>query len=411
MHSRLTMGPSSRRAFTPIAAAAGLMAFAIGVAPASADDVIKIGAPLALTGGLADEGLKQQVVYRMWVEKVNAAGGIEVGGQQYPVEIVEYDYQSDGPRAGQLAERLITDDRVHLIMSPFGSGHTVITGTVGERYQVPTIACVASSESVFANENRYLFGTLSPNANMTEVMAQWLKEEYPDLQRVAVLGRDDVFPKSMAEATVRAAENNGIEVVYNDLYPVGTLDHSAALSAINSANADWIYITGYTQDLILARRQMRDLGVTAPIVTMVTGPAYEEFTEGLGALAEGVTSSSWWHHSTTYEGVGVWPTTADFYQDFQEASGGADPDYIHGSCAGALVMLEEVLPRAGSLDGEAIRDALAETNIMTFYGEIDFGENGMNQARELPIIQVQDHEIKVLFPDSIKNADLMLMDE
>jgi branched-chain amino acid transport system substrate-binding protein len=142
---------------------------------------------------------------------------------------------------------------------------------------------------------------------------------------------------------------------------------------------------------------------------MVTGPAYEEFTEALGALADGITSSSWWHHSTTYEGIGVWPTTLSFYEDFLERSGGSDPDYIHGSCAGALVMLEDVLTRAGSLDGQAIRDALAETDVMTFYGSIDFGENGMNQARELPIIQVQDHSIEVLFPDSIKSSDLRLM--
>jgi branched-chain amino acid transport system substrate-binding protein len=376
---------------------------------AFAQDVIRIGAPLALTGGLADEGLKQQRVYRMWAEKVNAAGGIQVGDKLMPVEIVEYDYQSDGPRAGQLAERLITRDRVHLTMAPFGSGHTVITGTVGERYRVPTIACVASSESVFGNNNRYLFGTLSPNANMTVVMAQFLKENYPDLKKVAVLGRDDVFPKSMAEATVKAATEAGLEVVYSELYSVGTLDHSASLTTMRRAEPDWIYITGYTQDLILARRQMVDLGLTAPIVTMVTGPAYEEFTEGLEGLSNNVTSSTWWHHSATYEGVGVWPTTDSFYQDYLAVSGGFDPDYVHGSCGGALSMLEEVLPRAGSLDGEAIRDALAATNISTFYGTINFGENGMNQARDLPIIQVQDEKIVVLYPEAIATGSLELL--
>ena len=70
--------------------------------------------------------------------------------------------------------------------------------------------------------------------------------------------------------------------MYNELYAVGTMDHSAAVSAIKSANPDWVYMTGYTQDLILGRKQMADMGVTTPIVTMVTGPAYREFTEGLG---------------------------------------------------------------------------------------------------------------------------------
>lgn len=409
MPDRIETGHGMGSAVSPLALAFAFAAAAL-LSPAKADDVIRIGAPLALTGALADEGHKQQVVYKMWQERVNAAGGIQVGDQKLPVQIVEYDYQSDGPRAGQLAERLITSDRVHLMMSPFGSGHTVITATVGERYQIPTVACVASSESVFAQGNPYLFGTLAPNANVTDIMVTYLKREHPELRTIAVLGRDDVFPKAMAEGAVASAKRGDLEVVYEALYPVGTVDHSAALSGIAASQPDWIYITGYSQDLILARRQMVDLGIEAAIVTMVTGPAYAEFTEALGGLANGITSPNWWHHATNYESIGPWPTTFDFYQDYLASTGGgSDPDYVHGSCAGALVMLEDVLARAGSLDGEAIRDALAATDITTIYGEIKFGDNGMNVARELPIIQVQNEKIEVLYPDSIKTSDLELM--
>lgn len=384
---------------------------AVSVLPAAGAETIKIGAPLALTGGLADEGKKQQLVYSMWEEKVNAAGGIEINGEKHPVEIIAYDYQSDGPRAGQLAERLISDDGVQVIMSPFGSGHTVITGTVGQRYQVPVVACVASSESVYAQGNPYLFGTLSPNSNMTRSMVAFLKEKVEGIETVAIYGRDDVFPKSMAEATAAAAEEGGLEVVYNELYPSGSVDHSAAISSIGSAAPDWVYVTGYTQDLILARRQLANLGVDAKVITMVTGPAYVEFGEGLGELADGITSQTWWHHAVAYEGSGTWPTTAEFYEDFKEASGGEDPDYVHGSCAGALVMLEDVFARAGSLEGASLRDALAATELDTFYGPIDFGENGMNQARDLPIIQVQDEAIEILYPAGIATADLAILDE
>jgi len=76
--------------------------------PAAAQNTIRIGAPLALTGGLADEGKKQQVAYDMWLERVNAAGGIDVGGKKMKVELVTYDYQTDPKSAQQIAERLIT---------------------------------------------------------------------------------------------------------------------------------------------------------------------------------------------------------------------------------------------------------------------------------------------------------------
>ena len=391
-----------------IVSAAAIAAIAASVSAATAQDVIKIGAPLALTGALADEGKKQDVVWNMWLEKVNAAGGLTVGGKKMKVQLVKYDYQTDGTRAGQLAEKLITDDKVHFLLSPFGSGHTKIVATVAERYQTPIIACASSSESVFDQTLKNLFGTLSPNGGMTDAMVKYFKVQMPQLKRIAVLGRDDVFPKSMAQGISAAAKKGGLDVVYDQLYSVGTMDHSAALSAIKAARPDWIYITGYTQDLILARKQMSDLGIKAPIVTMVAGPAYKEFIDGLGNLAEGVTSSSWWHHATDYKGVGVWPSTADFYKEFV-AKHKDDPDYVHASCAAAAVVLGDAIERAGTLDKAKVRDAIAKTDISTFYGPIKFSSNGMNQVRDLPVIQVQGKGIKVINPPDIKNGDMKIM--
>ena len=390
------------------AAAASFAAIGALPLPANAADAIKIGAPLALTGALADEGKKQDVVWKMWLDKVNAAGGINVGGKKMPVELVKYDYQSDGQRAAQLAEKLITDDKVDFALSPFGSGHTKIVATVTERYQTPLLACASSSEAVFDQTFKSLFGTLSPNGGMTNAMVAFFKTKMPTLKRIAVLGRDDVFPKSMAQGISAAAKSAGLDVTYDQLYAVGTMDHSAAVSAIKATNPDWIYAAGYTQDLILIRKQMADLGVKAPIITMVTGPAYKEYTDGLGNLANGVTSSSWWHHATNYKGIGVWPTTADFYKEFV-AKEKSDPDYVHASCAAAVVVLADAIERAGSTDKSKVRDALAATNVNTFYGPVKFSANGMNEVRDLPIIQVQDKQIKVLHPADIKNAEMVLL--
>ena len=200
---------------------------------AHAAEVLRIGAPLALTGGLADEGKKQEAVWQLWLDKVNAAGGIKVGDKTMKVELVKYDYQTDGKRAGQLAEKLVTDDKVDVLMAPFGSGHTKIVAAVAERYQVPLLACVASSESVYDQSFKYLFGTLAPNSGMTDAMAALFKEKLPSLKKVAIYGRDDVFPKAMATSLATSAKAAGLEVVYNELYAVGTMDHSAAMAAIH----------------------------------------------------------------------------------------------------------------------------------------------------------------------------------
>ena len=398
----------SSRYLLVVTAAAAAATVAMPVPDATTAEVIKIGAPLALTGSLSDESRKQDLVWGMWEAKVNAAGGINVGGNKAKVELVKYDYQSDGQRAGQLAEKLITNDRVDFLFAPFGSGHTKIVATVAERYETPIVACASSSESVFDQGLKYLFGTLSPNGASTNTMVTYLKSKVPNLKSIAVLGRDDVFPKSMAQGMSAAAKAASIDVVYDQLYPVGTIDHSSALTAIKVANPNWIYVTGYTQDLILIRKQMVDLGVRAEIITMITGPAYKEFTDGLGDLANGITSWTWWHHATTFKGVGVWPTTETFYKEFL-AKAKSDPDYIHASCAAGAVVLQNAIERAGLIDKAKVRDALAETDIVTFYGPVKFSPNGMNLVRNVPIIQVQNKQIKILQPDEIKSADLQIV--
>jgi branched-chain amino acid transport system substrate-binding protein len=384
-----------------------VLALAAMVLPAltHAQDVIKIGAPLALTGSLADEGKKQAIAYNMFVKRVNAAGGISVGGKKAKVVLVTYDYQSDGKRAQQLAEKLITSDRVHVVMAPFGSGHAKIVAGVAERYGVPVIASAASSESVYDQGFKNLFGTLAPNAGLVDAMITYFMKERPAVKKVAILGRDDVFPRAMADELKTKAAKAGLQVVYAEYYPVSTLDHSAALSKIKSLSPDWIYITGYSQDLILARKQMRDLGLTAPIVTMITGPAYREFIDALGPLANGITSVTWWHHTTTYKSDDIWGSTQAFYQEFK-AQEKSDPDYVHASSAAALVAVQKAIEQAGSLDPKRIRDALASLDIMTFYGPIKFGKNGMNADRGLPIIQVQEGTVKVLYPAPLQQAKL-----
>ena len=387
--------------------ALAVLALAAG-GSALAQDVIRIGAPLALTGGLADEGKKQQVAYDMWLKRVNAAGGISVGGKKMKVELVTYDYQSDEKRAQQIAERLITQDKVDFLTSPFGSGHTKVVAGVAERYGVPVMASVASSESVFNQGYKYMFGTLAPNGGIVQNMASLFTKLIPGTKKIAILGREDVFPRAMATEMKKAAEAAGLEVVYSDFYPVGTLDHAAALLKIKSAAPQWIFITGYTQDLILARKQMADAKLSAPIITMITGPAYREFIDGLGKLADGVTSASWWHHSLTYKSDDVFGSTEAFYKEFV-AREKKDPDYVHASAAAALVTLQKAIEKAGTTDRAKVRDALASIDILTFYGPVKFGANGMNQGRDLPIVQVQGGKVVPLFPVAIKAGTLAAM--
>ena len=383
-------------------AAALLIGLPVYFPVAQAQEKLRIGAALALTGGLADEGKKQQAAYELWLERVNAAGGILHNGKKTPVELVFYDYQTDEKKAQQLAERLITVDKVHVMTAPFGSGHTKVVAGVAERYGIPIVA-VASAEPVHNQGYKTLFGTLAPSIGLIDAMIAQVREKLPSAKKIAVLGRDDVFPKIMASSMAGQAQKSGLEVVYNQLYPVGTLDHAAALTQLKAAAPDWIFVTGYTKDLVLVRKQMADLRLVAPVITMITGPAYREFVDALGPLAENVTSATWWHASQTYKADDVFGSTQEFADAVRKKTG-QDPDYVHASSAAALIVIQKAIERSPSLAPEALRAAIAQTDILTFYGPIKFRADGMNENRNLPIIQIQGGKPVVLFPADMQQA-------
>jgi len=114
---------------------------------------------------------------------------------------------------------------------------------------------------------------------------------------------------------------------------------------------------------------------------------------------------TWWHHSAQFKGNDPWGSTKAFYDQFvaQEKS---DPDYVHAASAAALVALQKGIEKAKSTDKKAVREALASLDIVTFYGQIKFTDNGMNGSKELPIIQVQNGVPVPLYPDSVKKGNL-----
>src|SRR3954452_117930 len=216
------------RLLLSLAVAAGALQYAI--MPAAAEDVIRVGAPLPLTGPLAPEAIKQQQGYDLWAEQANKAGGISVGGKKYKVVIVYADYQSNTPRAVQTTEQMITQDNVNFLFAPFGSGATKAASSVSEKYKVPTVAATASSSQVYDQGYKYLFGTFTPNDTLTTPLTEAVKSKAPDVKRVAILARNDLFPLAIAKEMDKSAKANGIEVAYFEKYAINSLDHSAPLS-------------------------------------------------------------------------------------------------------------------------------------------------------------------------------------
>ena len=379
----------------------------LGAGQALAQQTIRFGAPLPLTGALAPEALKQQQGYDLWAEVVNKAGGIDVGGKKMKVEIVYTDYQSNTPRAVQAAEKLISQEKVDFLFSPFGSGAAKAASTVSERYGVPTIASTASSSQVYDQGYKFLFGTFTPNDTLTTPLTDIVRKTAPNVKRVAILARNDLFPLAIAQEMEKSAKARGLELVLFEKYAINTMDHSSALAQVKAAKPDWIFATGYINDLVLIKKQMGDQRIEAPVVTMIAGPAYQEFIDAAGAGAENISSAAWWHPAAQYKGTDILGTTANYVKLFTEKYKGV-PDYAQASASVSGALFQMAIEKAGSLDKTKVRDALAAMDAVTFWGPVKFGSTGQITSLEPPVFQIQGGKAVVVFPAAIKQGDFKL---
>lgn len=390
-----------------LARSAVALALSAAAPAVMAQDVIRVGAPLPITGPLSPEAQKLKNGYDLWADTANKNGGVNVGGKRMKVQIVYTDYQSNTPRAVQATEKLITEDKVHFLFSPFGSGATKAASSVSEKHGVPTVAATASSKEVYDQNYKFLFGVYTPNDTLTDPLSDIAKKAAPGIQRVAILARNDLFPLAIAQEMEKSAKKRGMSVVYFEKYAIGTLDHASALTQIKGQAPHWIFATGYMNDLILIKKQMSDLKIEAPLVTMVAGPAYKEFVKALGKSAENITSAAWWHPAVRYTGKDVFGSTENFNKLFR-AKHNNDPDYGEASSAAAGAVLQLAIEKAGSLDRKAVRDALAAMNDVTFFGPIKFGPSGQVISLDPPVFQIQNGNQVVIFPQQVKQGELRL---
>jgi branched-chain amino acid transport system substrate-binding protein len=187
-----------------------------------------------------------------------------------------------------------------------------------------------------------------------------------------------------------------MQVVYFEKYAIGTLDHAAAITQIGAAKPDWIIVTGYINDLILVRQQMADQKVAAKVVTGINGPQYQEWIDAVGAVGNGVTSASWFHASVRYTTDDLFGSTENFVRLYK-AKYGSEPDFTEASGAAVGVVLQMAIEKAGTLERDKVRGALAP---------IKFGADGEANSYTPPIYQIQNKKVVVIYPDAIKQADL-----
>jgi branched-chain amino acid transport system substrate-binding protein len=384
----------------------GAFGFASGTAtPADRGrDPIVFGAAVSLTGAQSKEGRLTQEGYDFWARSVNAAGGIQIGDARYPVAIRYLDDSSSPPATALAAERLITDEHVNFLLGPYGSAQTFAAAAVAERHGVPMISSNGSAERIFDQGYRYIFGVQSPARKYLTGMIEFAVRRTPRPRTVAISAADDAFSREVQQGTVQSANDHGIRVVYAEHYSDDPASITAAAAAIVGKHPDIILNAGHLQDALALHRALEADNAGAKLYGYSVGPDTPEFRAALGTGAEGVLGSAQWSPAVSYYGVPGFYRTAPAYAAAFAREFGHAPDYHNADATAAGLAFAYALQAAHSTDRDAVRDALVQLNVMTFYGQIRFDARGVNMYKPMVVNQIQGGKLLTIYPYRLANA-------
>lgn len=357
--------------------------------------VVRIGAAVSETGKYAREGTDTLNGYKLWEEWVNNEyGGIQVDGECYRAELIYYDDESDADTVSLLTEKLIFEDEVHAILGPYSSSLTQVSSLVTERENIIMVEANGASESIFERDFINIFGVLTPAGQYTRSGIELAAEL--GAKTAVVAYEDTAFPTSVAEGAIAHLEELGIEILAVETYPLDPTNLDAMFTNFRELEPDLFIGGGHFNDAVMFIQTSQALDFSPMAFLITVGPSNPTFVEEMGVDSEYVWGATQWQPSMEWEDP-WFGTAADYAERYEEAYG-IEPSYQAAeSTAGALV-LHLAIEAANSLETDDIRDALNEMDIVTFYGPVNFNEVGMNTAKAMATIQIQDGEILVIAP-------------
>jgi len=364
-------------------------------------DTVVLGAAVSLTGKYSVNGKNTKDGYDLAVKRINEMGGVKVGGKSYKLRVVYYDDESTPARGAQLAERLIGQDGVKFLLGAYSSGLTKAIAPVTEKYRVPHVEGNGAARELFTQGYKYLFAVLSTSdyylRDAVNLAAEVAKEKGrdPKTLKIAMAFENDPFSLDVREGIVEDAKRHGMQIVADDKLPTELNDMAATLTKVRALKPDMLLVSGHEKGATLVVRQTAEMKIDVPIVA-TTHCDSAKIAESLGKTAEGVLCASQWDRKLSYKDK--WFGSADDYAKLFEKEFNYPAPYQAAESTASVLVFADAFARANSFDPDKVRDAIAKSDLMTFYGPIKFDSTGKNVAKPMVLYQVQGGDYKVVAP-------------
>jgi branched-chain amino acid transport system substrate-binding protein len=387
--------------------------------PARAAETVKIGILWPLTGNAAAAGQASKAAAEIAAEIVNnkhpELGNLPLAATEglpnlsgAKLELIFVDHQGNPSVAQQLATRLITQDKVHVLMGAYQSSCSFTATAVAERYGIPFMVGESAALNITGRGFKWVFrGTPIASDYAATYMRFFddMKKQGKKIASIAVVNENTDYGTSVADSIEAAAKKNNIAVAIRIPYSASSTDVSAQVLQLKEKQPDVVIFISYTSDSILYMKSMKNLDYMPPMVIGDdTGFSDPSFIPAVADVAQGAMNRSAWD-------VGKPGSTTYKINEMYKAKTGRDLDDTSARNMQSFFALADAINRAGSTDPEKIRDALTKTDLkpdqlMMGYNGVKFDETGQNVLASTYLIQLKGKEYQLVWPDKAAAAKL-----
>jgi branched-chain amino acid transport system substrate-binding protein len=340
----------------------------------AAPSVIRVGQALSLSGAQASQvATFEGPVMKLWVDKVNAQGGLKIYpyDKRIPIQLIQYDDKSDVGTNVKLYEKLITDDKCDIVFAPNGTDMAIAASAVTTKYKKIMIPGTATSQKLTAVTFPYTFVMHPIERPLTEQILNLMVKN--GVKSVAIFYMQAEFGITEAQFLLPLLDPAGINVSIVKSYPLGIEDMSPMIKSAQAAGVDALIVFSYPPDTNLITKQMMALKYNPKFFYVGVGGWWPSYKDTYSAAAvEGIVSSGYWSPTWTT------PGNKEFVDSFTKLTG-FPPDACPtpGIWAGTEA-LEQAWATVG-LDSDKVKDYLNTTTFQTITGPLEFRENQNTQ--------------------------------
>lgn len=359
-----------------VVAPALLLGFVTDGWSGSRETVVRVGLNAPITGDIPKVGEGSKFAAQMWLEDINKAGGLEVGGKKYRVELVVEDNESKAESAVKANTKMITEDEVIAIVGPQASSQAIPAGDVANNYATPMISPWSTNPNT-TKDRPYVFRGCFLDPFQGPVIANFVKETFGFTKAAVLFDVASDYPKGLAEVFKKAWEkqNGAGSVVAYESFTTKDTDFSSQLTKIINSGAQFFFTPQYYNEVALIVKQAHELGWDKPIVGSDSWGSAE--TVALcGKDCYGL------YFSTHYAAAGAKGATKEFIERYKKKYGYV-PDDVAALTWDSFRLIQQAIQDAGAITGKikkdrkAVRDALAKIkNFNGITGAMTFTEDG-----------------------------------